>query len=216
MVALLQLGALQRQLGASLIRYLKCQHLVRGRAPDVRGHERCSWSSCPSRMASLAAICAARLRPVIGGGGDVGDQRLASSLQFIATVVDLRGQRFEVATIATRQVELVAHGDAGIVQTELARLTGEPERPGTETLALGADAGVHLRIARGPGPRSLELLRLSQCGTRRRQRRVRCERRVRSARRAGVSRDACHHSASTGPPLTIRCASPKRTGADSV
>ena len=74
------------------------------------------------------------------------------------------------APVATGQVELVMHADTGVVQTEFPCISGLPQGAGIQTLALGADASIHLGIQCRTRPRRIDFLRLPQGGFGRSQR----------------------------------------------
>lgn len=160
MFDLLQLFAQRRQFGARLLRQgLQAQDFVR----------RClTQSHAPVCQGQLFFLCAqdggggfhlrGKPRAGDGGGGNVAGQSQACGLHFKLAVVSAGGQRFERAAIAASPIEVVLHPHAGVVQIESPRVIGLPQCAKVETLALGTQPGIDLRIQRRTGLSGVEFL----------------------------------------------------------
>lgn len=66
------------------------------------------------------------------------------------------------AAVATGEIQLVMHADAGVVEVEFSRIARKPLGVRAHALALGAELRIHLRVERGSGPGVMGLLRLAQ------------------------------------------------------
>jgi len=79
-----------------------------------------------------------------GRGCNTAGERQACSVQFEASVIGARCQRFQCAPVATSQIEVVMHAHAGVVQTEWRRVPAQPLTTRAQLLALRAQCRIHL------------------------------------------------------------------------